>query len=150
MELNQRLDLAPSRRRENLGGWDHLGIPVTDIEKSKNFYSRFGFKEIMNAEIPGDGDTVKAVMIQKDDFIVELYQLVGDELAEIGTRKDGHIDHMALNVVDIDKAYVELQAADMEMIEDTPVHLDFWDKGCKYFNIRGPDGEKLEFNQIIQ
>ena len=52
-------------------------------------------------------------------------------------------------MVDIDKAYAELQVAGMEMIEDTPVYIDFWDKGCKYFNVRGPDGEKLEFNQIL-
>jgi catechol 2,3-dioxygenase-like lactoylglutathione lyase family enzyme len=150
VELNQRLDLDPSRRSEMLGGWNHLGIPVTEIEKSKAFYSKFGFQEIMNAEIPVDEDAVKAVMIQKDDFIIELYQLVGDELAEIGTRKDGHIDHIALNVVDIEKAYAELQAAGMKMIEDAPVYIAFWDRGSKYFNIRGPDGEKIEFNQIIK
>jgi len=149
VEFNQRLDLAPSRRKKNLSGWNHLGIPVTAIERSKSFYRQFGFTEIMYAEIPVDGDTVKATMMQKDDFIVELYQLVGDELAEIGTRKDGHIDHIALNVVDIEKAYAELQAVGMEIIEDAPVYIDFWDKGCKYFNIRGPDGEKIEFNQII-
>ena len=150
VELNQRLDLNPVRRKDMLGGWSHLGIPVTNIERSKNFYRQFGFTEIMSAEIPVNGDAVKAVMIEKDDFIVELYQLVGDELTEIGTRKDGHIDHIAFNTVDVDQAYAELQAAGMKMIEETPIYLsDFWDNGCKYFNIRGPDGEKLEFNQRI-
>jgi lactoylglutathione lyase len=28
--------------------------------------------------------------------------------------------------------------------------LAFWSKGCKYFNILGPDGERLEFNQILK
>ena len=150
VELNQRLDPDPSRWDERLGGWGHLGIPVTDMEKSKEFYRQFGFKQIMDAEIPGDDGTIKAIMIQKDDFIIELYQLVGDELAEIKTRKDGHIDHIALNVVDIEKAYEELTSTGMEVIEDAPVSLEFWDKGCTYFNVRGPDREKLEFNQIIQ
>lgn len=149
VELNQRLDLNPARRSEMLGGWSHLGIPVTNLEKSKAFYQQFGFQEIMYAEIPVNGDAIKAVMIQKEDFIIELYQLVGAELAEIGTRKDGHIDHIALNVVDIEQAYTELQAAGMEMLEDAPVYIDFWDNGSKYFNVRGPDGEKLEFNQIL-
>jgi lactoylglutathione lyase len=27
--------------------------------------------------------------------------------------------------------------------------LPFWKNGCKYFNITGPDGERLEFNQIL-
>ena len=24
-----------------------------------------------------------------------------------------------------------------------------WKNGCKYFNVLGPDGERLEFNQIL-
>ncbi|MDY0095067.1 MAG: VOC family protein [Candidatus Vecturithrix sp.] len=149
VELNQRLDLDPARRSEMLGGWSHLGIPVTNLAKSKTFYQQFGFHEIMYAEIPVNGDAIKAAMIQKEDFIIELYQLAGAELAEISARKDGHIDHIAFNVVDIDQAYAELQAAGMKMIEDAPVYIDFWDQGSKYFNVRGPDGEKLEFNQIL-
>jgi lactoylglutathione lyase len=34
-------------------------------------------------------------------------------------------------------------------MEDKPVFLPFWKKGCKYFNILDPDGERLEFNQIL-
>ncbi len=34
-------------------------------------------------------------------------------------------------------------------IEAAPVKLDFWENGCMYFNILGPDGERLEFNQIL-
>ena len=150
VELNQRLDLDPSRRKENLSGWNHLGVPVSDIERSKNFYQQFGFIEVMYAEIPENGEAIKASMIKKEDFIIELYRLVGEKLAEIRSRKDGHIDHIALNVVDVEKAYAELQAAGMDIIEESPVFLgSFWDKGCKYFNVRGPDGEKLEFNQIV-
>jgi len=88
-------------------------------------------------------------MMEKDEFVIELYQMFGESLAEISVRKDGHIDHIALNVTDIDKAYKELQKAGFEILEDAPVYLDFWDNGVKYFNIRGPDGEKLEFNEKI-
>ena len=34
--------------------------------------------------------------------------------------------------------------------EDAPVFLQFWSKGCKYFNILGPDGERIEFNEILK
>ena len=54
-----------------------------------------------------------------------------------------------MNVLDVDKAFEEVKAAGMDILEDAPVPLEFWEKGCKYFNIRGPDGEKLEFNQVI-
>jgi catechol 2,3-dioxygenase-like lactoylglutathione lyase family enzyme len=150
VELNQRLDLDPLRRSDMLGGWSHLGIPVTDIDKSKHFYTQFGFTSIMNAEIPANGDAIKAVMMQKDDFVIELYQLVGKELAEIATRKDGHIDHIALSVIDIEKAFADIQAAGLKPLETAPVLLStFFEQGVKYFNIRGPDGEKVEFNQIL-
>ena len=36
------------------------------------------------------------------------------------------------------------------MIEEAPVFLHFWKKGGKYFNILDPDGERLEFNQVMQ
>ena len=29
------------------------------------------------------------------------------------------------------------------------VFLPFWKNGCNYLNITGPDGERLEFNQIL-
>jgi hypothetical protein len=35
------------------------------------------------------------------------------------------------------------------VLENEPVFLAFWVKGCKYFNTSGPDGERLEFNQIL-
>jgi len=150
VELNQRLDLDKLRRRENLNGWSHLGIPVTNLKKSKDFYNQFGFKEIMYAEIPNGDKSIKVLMIEKDGFVIELYQMFGNSLEEISIRKDGHIDHIALDVIDINKAFKELQEAGFEILEDAPVYLDFWDNGVKYFNIRGPDYEKLEFNEKIK
>ena len=149
VELNQRLDLEPSRSKENLTGWSHLGIPVVDINESKNFYSRFGFADIMSAEIPQKSGIIKCSMMQKDGFTIELYQLYGDALAEIAKRKDGHIDHVAFDVADIDAAYDELKKAGFAALEKSPVFLNFWEKGIKYFNIRGPGGEKLEFSQVL-
>jgi len=33
-------------------------------------------------------------------------------------------------------------------IESKPASLDFWNNGCQYFIVIGPDEERLEFNQI--
>jgi len=52
-------------------------------------------------------------------------------------------------VADVEKAFNELKAAGFTIIEEQPIFLNFWEKGCKYFAVRGPDGEKLEFNQIL-
>jgi lactoylglutathione lyase len=148
VEFNQRFDLPATA--QNLRGWSHLGIPATDINNSKNFYRRFGFKEVMYAEILQQAGTIKASMMQKDDFTIELYQLYGDALDEVAKRKDGRIDHIAFDVADIDKAFSELKNAGLLILEDAPLSLNFWDKGIKYFNIRGPNSEKLEFSQVLR
>ena len=88
-------------------------------------------------------------MMENNGITVELYQLPEDLLQEIKSRNHGHVDHIAFDVNDIDYAFMELKKAGFSIIEDAPAHLDFWQKGCRYFNIVGPDGERLEFNQIL-
>ena len=52
---------------------------------------------------------------------------------ELRSRKDGHVDHIAFDVADVDKAFHELKEAGFTMVEEKPVFLDFWENGCKYF-----------------
>jgi lactoylglutathione lyase len=53
--------------------------------------------------------------------------------------------------MDIEQAYQEIRTAGLEILEEpAPVFLPFWEKGVKFFTIRGPDGEKVEFNQILR
>ena len=133
----------------NVRGLQHLGLPVTDLERSTAFYTRLGFTVAMTAELPADEEVIQVAMLALNGFVLELYQLAGAERQEIGTRRDGHIDHVALDVTDIDQAFADAQIAGLEPLEDAPVFLPFWDKGVKYFNVRGPDGEKVEFNQFL-
>jgi lactoylglutathione lyase len=135
----------------NLRGLQHLGLPVTSLEQSKAFYARLGFVEVMRTDLPGSSEGIQVAMMQHEGFVIELYQLELEERQEIGRRPDGHIDHIALDVVDIERAYVEIRAAGLEILEENaPVFLPFWDHGVRFFTIRGPDGEKVEFNQILK
>ena len=150
VELNQALHLDATRREKNTGGWSHLGIPSTDIDISRQFYSQFGFEEIAYAEVEVDDGTIKVAFMEKDGFVLEFYQLAGEALNEVSNRSDGLIDHIAFNVDNVDKAYAELKAAGIDLVEDAPVPLPLFEKGVKYFMIRGPDGEKVEFNEMIK
>lgn len=135
----------------NLRGLQHLGLPVTDLERSKAFYARLGFVEVMRTDLPGASEAIRVAMMRHESFTIELYQLEPEERQEIARRSDGHIDHIALDVVDIELAYQEIRAAGLEILEqDAPVFLPFWDQGVRFFTIRGPDGEKVEFNQILK
>ncbi len=151
VEMAQALHLDPRRRTANIGAWNHLGIMVTDLERSKAFYSQFGFKEIAYGEVPaGDHDAVRVSLMEKDGFVLEFVRLAEADHDAIRSRRDGIIDHIALDVLDADRAYEELKAAGMHMIEDAPVPLPLFDKGVKYFMIRGPEGEKVEFNEMVK
>jgi catechol 2,3-dioxygenase-like lactoylglutathione lyase family enzyme len=128
----------------------HIGIPVTDIKRSEAFYESLGFKNNMQAHFPyGINEKGTCVMMQLGSITLELYEMPEPDNSEVRNRKNGHIDHIAFDVADIDLAYQTLQAAGFKPIEPLPVKLDFWKNGCKYFNILGPDGERLEFNQIL-
>jgi catechol 2,3-dioxygenase-like lactoylglutathione lyase family enzyme len=148
-ELNERKDLSSTRRERNLGGWAHLGIPVTDIEKSKDFYQKFGFIDLMDAEVTAGDQAVKISILEKGGLSLEFYQLLAADLPGIRNRQDGHIDHVAMNVKDIERAFTELKAADNIPLEPEPVYLPIWEKGEKYLSFRGPDNEKIELNQKL-
>jgi catechol 2,3-dioxygenase-like lactoylglutathione lyase family enzyme len=128
----------------------HIGIPVTDIQRSAAFYEKLGFRKVMAAGFDFKGDRGQVAMMQLGAIMVEIYQLPASELAGIRNRQDGHVDHLAFDVDDIEVAFAELKQAGFSIIEEAPVFLPFWDKGCRYFNILGPDGERLEFNQILK
>ena len=127
----------------------HIGIPVTDIKISEAFYERLGFKNVMSTRFEYNGGKGMVSMMKQDTMIIELYQMPETELKEIRERKNGHIDHVAFDVDDIDKTFETLKKQEFNILEDQPVFLSFWKNGCKYFNITGPDGERLEFNQIL-
>ncbi len=134
---------------DNVKGFQHLGLPVTDLARSRAFYESLGFRPAFETTLLLDGKEILVLMLDLNGFILELYQLPAADLAEIRARRDGHIDHLALDVTDIDRAWQAAQAAGLQPLEDAPVYLPFWGKGCKYFTVRGPDGEKVEFNQIF-
>jgi catechol 2,3-dioxygenase-like lactoylglutathione lyase family enzyme len=127
----------------------HIGIPVTDIARSTVFYEKLGFTNTMATTFMYNGDTGKVVMMQQEEMIIELYQMPEKELVAIRQRTDGRIDHIAFDVDDIDSTFDTLKNANFILLEAAPVFLPFWKNGCKYFNISGPDGERLEFNQIL-
>jgi lactoylglutathione lyase len=100
-------------------------------------------------DVPAENDSILVAMMEQKGVIIELYQVTQKEMNKLKSRKDGHIDHIAFDVADVEKAFQELKEAGFTMVEEQPVFLNFWEKGCNYFAIRGLDGEKLEFNQIM-
>jgi lactoylglutathione lyase len=135
----------------NLRGLQHIGLPVTNLERSKAFYAGLGFEEAMRTDLPGASEAVQVAMMQHEGLTIEMYQLEQEERQAVAKRTDGHLDHIALDVMDIEQAYNDIRAAGLEILEENaPVFLPFWEHGVRFFTIRGPDGEKVEFNQILK
>jgi lactoylglutathione lyase len=132
-----------------INGLQHIGIPVTNLKNSELFYEGLGFKNVMHAEFEINGNKGHVSMMQRDAMVMEIYQLPVPELNEVRNRKNGHIDHIAFDVDDIEETFQLLKSNGYNIMEEAPVYLAFWENGCKYFNITGPDGERLEFNQVL-
>lgn len=127
----------------------HVGLPVTDLAASQAFYQRLGFEPVMTATFPHEGVQGQVAMLRQGDLTLELYQMPEPELSCVRQRSDGRIDHIAFDVDDIEATYATLAANGFTMLEPQPNFLSFWANGCRYFNIAGPDGERLEFCQIL-
>jgi predicted lactoylglutathione lyase len=51
----------------------HIGLPVTDINRSVSFYEKLGFENVMAATFDYSNDKGNVVMMKLNDIIVELY-----------------------------------------------------------------------------
>lgn len=63
--------------------------------------------------------------------------------------KTGAIDHVAIDVKDIEKVYELVNQAGLNTAQDIVHFLPFWANGVKFFTIEGPNREKIEFSQYL-
>ena len=118
-------------------GLQHIGIPNNDIEKTIAFYTSLGFTVAHRAN--NNGELV--AFLRLGDLTIETYQ--NGKAAFI----NGAVDHVAINVTDVEEAHRIAEELHLEIIEEG--QLPFWDNGVKYFTVLGPNREKVEFNQYL-
>lgn len=123
----------------------HIGLPITNLQTSQAFYEKLGFGAVMQAGFAYEGGQGQVAMMQRGDIVIELYQMPEPELSRVKQRPDGRIDHLAFDVDDIEETYALLKKEGFPIVEAQPLFLNFWARGCRYFNVLGPDGERLEF-----
>ena len=122
--------------RNNVTGIQHLGIPTGDLGKTIEFYQGLGFEVIW--QNPGE-----VAFLQHGTLVIETYAV------EAPAMKSGAIDHVALNVQDIEAAWSDAQACGYETEDKAINFLPFFERGVKFFTIIGPNREKVEFNQYL-
>lgn len=127
-------------------GLAHIGVFSKDLEVSKAFYcDRLGFKVIHENAITETDGVVKIAFVAAGNCVIELIQKPQHQ-----AKDSGIVDHIALNVKDIEKVWTDLKAEGIKF--ETPeivTNLTFFEKGSRWITFWGPDGERLELNETL-
>lgn len=91
-------------------GIQHIGIPTNDIEKTIAFYQKLGF-EIALQTVNEEADE-KVVFLELETLVIETYE---NKAAKM---ESGAIDHVAINVKDIEEVYRYIEAEKMNTTKD--------------------------------
>jgi lactoylglutathione lyase len=118
-------------------GYQHIGIPTDDINKTAEFYTGLGFK--LKWETIHNGVPVK--FLEWGSILIEAYERIEGAANSIGA-----IDHIALLCTDIVSCVNEAKASGYEFREG-PAFLPYWEHGVAYVTILGPNHEVIEFIQ---
>lgn len=124
---------------ETITGLQHIGVPTGDIEKTIEFFTTFGFQIDWRSMKKEDN---YVCFLKNGSCVIEAY------CSEEPAMKNGAVDHIAMNVTDLDAMLAYAKEKGYEPIEG-PNFLPFYENGVRYFVILGPNHEKLEFNQKL-
>lgn len=127
--------------REQLNGVQYIGIPTNDIENTIEFYQKLGF-EIAFQTVNEEANE-KVVFLKLHTLVIETYE------NKAAVMQSGAINHIAIDVKDIEKVYAMINQAGLNSTQDTVHFLPFWENGVKFFTIEGPNKEKVEFSQYL-
>jgi lactoylglutathione lyase len=124
-------------------GINHVGIRVTDLAQSRDFYAQLGFEFLAGPIGPEPVAIMEHPSGVNINFILNADSGVTDNvLMDIPERHPGYT-HMALDVTDI-KA-IETRINELEIpITEGPITLP---NGGVMFFIRDPDRNVIEFHQ---
>ena len=134
--------------QSGLLGWDHLAVRAKDLKTSMSFYAELGFSMTGNGYLDTPDGRIYIAFMTCKGFTLELIQMVGGAVKDPDTWKNGKIDHIALNVENVQDAFMEARSCGYELLDFGVKELPLFEKGCRFFTIKGPSGEKIEFNQV--
>jgi catechol 2,3-dioxygenase-like lactoylglutathione lyase family enzyme len=126
--------------QSGINGVQHIGIPTNDLEQTQVFFQALGFSCTYCAVI-GAGKHVR--FFKRDDVMIEAFET--DNPLKTGV----NIDHIALDVSNIEDAYREAIEQGYRPLEGEICFLPFFENGVRFFTLVGPNNEKIELNQKL-
>ena len=127
--------------KEELNGIQHIGIPTNDIEETIRFYETLGFEAVFRTVNTQANE--KVAFLKLSSLVIETYE------NKVAKMQAGAIDHVAIDVKNIEAVYECINEAGLNTTNDTIHYLPFWENGVRFFTIEGPNKEKVEFSQYL-
>jgi catechol 2,3-dioxygenase-like lactoylglutathione lyase family enzyme len=146
--------------RSLVRGVDSIGLTVSDLDRSVEFYSKvLRFEKVSEAEVDGEqyehlegvfGLRMRIARMRLGDEFIELAEYLAPrgKPAPVDARSnDRWFQHVAIIVSDMDKAYRLLRDYKVQHASSGPQLLPAWNPnagGIRAFYFRDPDGHPLE------
>src|SRR5712692_4819177 len=145
-------------------GVDAIGITVSDMDRAVDFYSKvLTFEKVSDTEVAGEdyehlegvfGLRMRVVRMRLGDEFIELTEYLapkGRPIPVDSRSNDRWVQHIAIIVSDMDKAYARLRQNKVEHASSGPQRLPDWNKnaaGISAFYFKDPDGHPVEVLQF--
>jgi lactoylglutathione lyase len=121
---------------------NHVGLRVRDMNIAREFYEKLGFKFLAGPVGPepvaivehASGVNINLILNATDDAFEK------NILMDLQEKHTG-FTHIALEITDADAVETQLNSLDIEITE----RVEFG--GAKFFFIRDPDGNVIEFHK---
>ena len=139
---------------------DAIGITVSDMDRSVEFYSKvLTFEKVSDVEVWGEayehlqgvfGLRMRVVRMRLGGEFIELTEYLapkGRPIPVDSRSNDRWFQHVAIIVSDMDRAYAWLRQHKIQHASTGPQRLPDWNKnasGIRAFYFRDPDGHNLE------
>ncbi len=126
----------------------HVGIAVSDLDRSLHFW-----KDIIGLPLTTiekvTSHKVQVVFLQAGDTTIELLTpLNGNTIMQnFINERGGGLDHLCLEVDDLEKVLEELKHNEINLINDAPVSLP--GRKIAFVHPSSADGVLLEFYELV-
>lgn len=141
-------------------GLDSIGLTVSDLDRSVDFYSRvLSFEKVSETEVDGSryehlegvfGLRMRTARMRLGGEFIELTEFLapkGKPVPPEARANDRWFQHIAIITSDMDRAYKRLREFKVQHASSGPQTLPAWNKnaaGIQAFYFRDPDGHFLE------
>ncbi len=139
-----------------LQGFSHIGICVTDLDRSRRFYCDvLGFSQLYALDFHDDevaatmeqSGAFRSTMLRREDVRIELLQWVDVETVGDGRRKAMNelgFTHLSFRVDDVDELTGAVEAAGGTVHRHTRTVLGDGEDAPEFIYITDPDGTRIE------